>query len=96
MKKAGIKVWVLTGDKVETAINIGVSAGLLDEDMDQFIVKEITDADLAETLKDINHSISENLKYPNMKNKKQAIIVAGDSLLSNLTVSLQLPSHTPP
>jgi len=30
MKDAGIKVWVLTGDKVETAINIGVSAGLLD------------------------------------------------------------------
>jgi P-type E1-E2 ATPase len=23
IKKAGIKVWVLTGDKVETAINIG-------------------------------------------------------------------------
>lgn len=24
-KKAGIKVWVLTGDKIETAINIGFS-----------------------------------------------------------------------
>jgi P-type E1-E2 ATPase len=33
MKSAGIKVWVLTGDKVETAINIGVSAGLLDNKM---------------------------------------------------------------
>ena len=30
MREANIKVWVLTGDKVETAINIGVSAGLLD------------------------------------------------------------------
>ena len=30
MKDAGIKVWVLTGDKVETAKNIGFSAGLLD------------------------------------------------------------------
>jgi len=29
----GIKVWVLTGDKVETAINIGFSAGLLSGDM---------------------------------------------------------------
>jgi P-type E1-E2 ATPase len=38
MKKTGIKVWVLTGDKVETAINIGVSAGLLDAQMDQYIV----------------------------------------------------------
>lgn len=33
MKEAGIKVWVLTGDKVETAMNIGVSAGLLDDTM---------------------------------------------------------------
>jgi phospholipid-translocating ATPase len=33
LKQAGIKVWVLTGDKVETAINIGYSAGLLHADM---------------------------------------------------------------
>ena len=30
MKTTGIKVWVLTGDKIETAMNIGVAAGLLD------------------------------------------------------------------
>jgi phospholipid-transporting ATPase len=41
MKNAGIKVWVLTGDKVETAINIGVSAGLLDEDMTQHLLELI-------------------------------------------------------
>lgn len=33
MKDVGIKVWVLTGDKIETAINIGYSAGLLNDDM---------------------------------------------------------------
>ena len=32
LKKAGIKVWVLTGDKVETAINIGQSCQLLTKD----------------------------------------------------------------
>lgn len=36
MKEAGIKVWVLTGDKVETAINIGCSSGLIDNDMTMF------------------------------------------------------------
>ena len=30
MKEAGIKLWVLTGDKIETAINIGISAGLIE------------------------------------------------------------------
>jgi len=38
MKDAGIKVWVLTGDKVETAINIGISAGLLDSYMLQHTI----------------------------------------------------------
>jgi len=30
MKEAGIKLWVLTGDKIETAINIAISAGLIE------------------------------------------------------------------
>mmetsp|Transcript_21814 Transcript_21814/g.65378 ORF Transcript_21814/g.65378 Transcript_21814/m.65378 type:complete len:1209 (-) Transcript_21814:23-3649(-) len=33
LARAGIKLWVLTGDKRETAINIGYSAKLLTEDM---------------------------------------------------------------
>ena len=32
LKEAGIKVWVLTGDKVETAVNIGYSCKLLSSD----------------------------------------------------------------
>ena len=40
MKSTGIKVWVLTGDKIETAMNIGVSAGLLDSQMDKYIIDE--------------------------------------------------------
>ena len=38
IRQAGIKVWVLTGDKIETAINIGFSSGLLDNNMVQYIV----------------------------------------------------------
>lgn len=38
LRQAGIKVWVLTGDKVETAINIGFSSGLLDQQMHQLMV----------------------------------------------------------
>ncbi|KAL8692163.1 MAG: hypothetical protein Q9218_002759 [Villophora microphyllina] len=36
---AGIKLWVLTGDKVETAINIGFSCNLLNNDMDLIVFK---------------------------------------------------------
>jgi phospholipid-transporting ATPase len=41
LKRAGIKVWVLTGDKVETAINIGYSCKLLNKHMNTFIVNEV-------------------------------------------------------
>jgi magnesium-transporting ATPase (P-type) len=33
LREAGIKIWVLTGDKLETAVNIGFSARLLDPAM---------------------------------------------------------------
>ncbi|OEH78017.1 phospholipid-translocating p-type flippase subfamily [Cyclospora cayetanensis] len=33
LRQAGIKVWMLTGDKVETAVNIGVATSLLSETM---------------------------------------------------------------
>ncbi|KAJ2072233.1 phospholipid transporting ATPase [Coemansia sp. S155-1] len=36
---AGIKLWVLTGDKTETAINIGYSCNLLNSDMQLIVVK---------------------------------------------------------
>ena len=43
MKAAGVKVWVLTGDKVETAMNIGFSAGLLDNKMEKYVITEADD-----------------------------------------------------
>lgn len=39
LAEAGIKLWVLTGDKVETAINIGFSCNLLDNEMDLILFK---------------------------------------------------------
>ena len=36
IKGAGIQLWVLTGDKIETAINIGFSCRLLNNDMNLF------------------------------------------------------------
>ena len=40
LKEAGLKVWVLTGDKIETAINIGYSCKLLSNSMDQYIIDD--------------------------------------------------------
>ncbi|GFO09200.1 phospholipid-transporting ATPase, partial [Plakobranchus ocellatus] len=40
LAKADIKIWVLTGDKQETAINIGYSCKLLNESMDLILINE--------------------------------------------------------
>ena len=38
IKDAGVKVWVLTGDKVETAINIAYSCNLITNGYNQIII----------------------------------------------------------
>ena len=42
LMEAGIKVWVLTGDRQETAINIGMSCKLIKPEMTQIICNEPT------------------------------------------------------
>ncbi|XP_059670154.1 probable phospholipid-transporting ATPase 8 [Cornus florida] len=38
LAKAGIKIWVLTGDKMETAVNIGYACSLLRQEMKQIVI----------------------------------------------------------
>ncbi|KAL3018181.1 hypothetical protein AAZX31_05G014900 [Glycine max] len=42
LAQAGIKLWVLTGDKMETAINIGFACSLLRQGMKQIIISSDT------------------------------------------------------
>ncbi|XP_057417723.1 phospholipid-transporting ATPase 3-like [Lotus japonicus] len=44
LQRAGIKIWVLTGDKVETAINIAYACNLINNEMKQFVISSETDA----------------------------------------------------
>ena len=74
MKNTGIKVWVLTGDKIETAVNIGFSAGLLDNDMKRFEIQEVDEESLKESIKSYLAGID------SYGTQKKAIVVAGDSL----------------
>lgn len=58
LQMAGIKVWVLTGDKQETAINIGYSCQLLTDDMlDVFIVDGVSKLEVEQQLKKYIESI---------------------------------------
>ena len=46
IREAGIKLWVLTGDKIETAINIGYACQLLDQEMEIFIIDKFNIKDI--------------------------------------------------
>ncbi|WIA12055.1 hypothetical protein OEZ85_012134 [Tetradesmus obliquus] len=49
LAQAGIRLWVLTGDKMETAINIGYACSLITDEMTQFqLTGSCADVDLLE------------------------------------------------
>lgn len=50
LAQAGIKIWVLTGDRQETAINIGYSCKLITEEMNLIVVNENTHFETKEFL----------------------------------------------
>ncbi|XP_077210178.1 aminophospholipid ATPase 3 isoform X2 [Tasmannia lanceolata] len=70
LSRAGIKIWVLTGDKMETAINIAYACSLINNDMKQFIISSETEAirevesrgDTVETERVIRASVKQELK----------------------------------
>ena len=41
---AGLKIWVLTGDKLETAINVGYACSLLSNSQERFVISSETRA----------------------------------------------------
>lgn len=91
LAQAGIKLWVLTGDKVETAINIGFSCNLLDNDMDLILLQlEEDSVDFAE--KELDRHLAnfdktgsdEELKAAKKNHEPpaptHALVIDGDSL----------------
>eukprot|EP01119_Soliformovum_irregulare_P012282 TRINITY_DN3177_c0_g1_i1.p1 TRINITY_DN3177_c0_g1~~TRINITY_DN3177_c0_g1_i1.p1 ORF type:complete len:1112 (-),score=358.83 TRINITY_DN3177_c0_g1_i1:119-3454(-) len=72
LSRAGIKIWVLTGDKLETAMNIGRSCRLLTEDTRLFILQECED--IESELKRIETEMDSD------KNGIFGIVVDGKSL----------------
>lgn len=59
LAKANIKIWVLTGDKQETAINIGYSSKLLTENMKVFVVDEDNREGVVRQLQDAYNYIND-------------------------------------
>ncbi|KAG7193218.1 aminophospholipid translocase [Scheffersomyces spartinae] len=81
LQEAGIKIWVLTGDRQETAINIGMSCKLLSEDMNLLIINEETKHDTKLNLQEKLQAIYENQPENEVALESTlALIIDGHSL----------------
>ncbi|KAK3163436.1 hypothetical protein QOZ80_1AG0003690 [Eleusine coracana subsp. coracana] len=99
LRQADIKVWILTGDKQETAISIGYSCKLLTNDMTQIVInnnsKESCRRSLEEALvttKKLRATSSNNTRSPASLESSSvtlALIVDGTSLVYILETELQ-------
>ncbi|CAD5116940.1 DgyrCDS5779 [Dimorphilus gyrociliatus] len=75
LRTAGIKVWVLTGDKEETAVNISYFAGHFDKNMQEMrLTNRISEEDCVEFLKQNKKILTDNV------HGQYALIIDGHSL----------------
>ncbi|CAF0944064.1 unnamed protein product [Rotaria sordida] len=60
--QAGIKIWVLTGDKAETAFNIGLSCRLLTNEMEIYTIEEENENDVMKRLDQVRNEMIQKIK----------------------------------
>ncbi|KIP01649.1 hypothetical protein PHLGIDRAFT_32482 [Phlebiopsis gigantea 11061_1 CR5-6] len=99
LHKAGIKLWILTGDKVQTAIEIGFSCNLLKSDMDVMILSSSTPESTQAQIEAGINKIASVLGPPSFEPSKRgfipgaqaafAVVIDGDTLRHALTPALK-------
>ena len=100
LRNAGMKVWMLTGDKVETATCISISAGIKAKNHKIYTIRndEFSHESLDQDVKELKNKFNEYIKKNNIEN--HIFIIDGDTLdlaLKNceqefFTTSMQAPS----
>ena len=73
LKSAGIRVWVLTGDKVETAINIAYSCKLLNDSLHRWVIDGKQKDQALQQLRDAKSQLHMHSEY--------ACIITGEALV---------------
>lgn len=62
LQRAGIKIWMLTGDKLETAQNIGYLSNLLSKNSKIYVLSADSKADTLKGLENINRKLHKTKK----------------------------------
>ena len=90
LRNGGIKLWVLTGDKKETAVNISISCGLFSKNMAKLDLSDLENSDSIESkIKELKSEMLNNGKMKNTQ-QKYALIIDGEMLANLLLGSSKL------
>ncbi|KAI0367307.1 phospholipid-transporting ATPase 1 [Pilatotrama ljubarskyi] len=99
LHKAGIKLWILTGDKVQTAIEIGFSCNLLKSDMEIMILSADSHEAARLQIEGGLNKIASVLGPPSVNAKQRgfvpgaqaafAVVIDGDTLRHSLSPDLK-------
>ncbi|KAK7062688.1 phospholipid transporting ATPase [Paramarasmius palmivorus] len=99
LHKAGIKLWILTGDKLQTAIEIGYSCNLLKNDMDVMIISADSAEQARSQIEAALNKIASVLGPPSWDARKRgfvpgaqasfAVVIDGDTLRHALDPELK-------
>ncbi|KAG8385149.1 hypothetical protein BUALT_Bualt03G0011700 [Buddleja alternifolia] len=99
LAQAGLKIWLLTGDKKETAVNIGFACSLLRHDMKQLHLCSSKESKSNQQMKDVKEEILRQLQSYNQliineENRNDApfaLVLDGKAL--ELSLSIDLRKH---
>lgn len=72
---AGIKIWLITGDKIETAINVAQSCNLLQPTMRYYVISELRAEDIRKQICEIEAYIKHK-----KSTEQYGIVIGGGSL----------------
>ncbi|ORX91371.1 phospholipid-transporting ATPase [Basidiobolus meristosporus CBS 931.73] len=89
LAQAGIKIWILTGDRQETAINIGYSCKLLTEDMRLLVFDQESHVDFEKELTERLYAI-QSAKKCTLESEPLALVINGAALTYALGEDLEV------
>ncbi|KAF9223068.1 phospholipid-translocating P-type ATPase [Gyrodon lividus] len=99
LHRAGIKLWILTGDKLQTAIEIGFSCNLLKQDMDVMILSSDTHEGTRAQIEAGLNKIASTLGPPSLDPRKRgfvpgaqaafAVVIDGETLRHALSPEIK-------
>ncbi|KAG0447681.1 hypothetical protein HPP92_028208 [Vanilla planifolia] len=84
LRQAGIKVWILTGDKQETAVSIGYSSRLLTPEMTRITINGSSKESCKKTLEESALALASKAR-----STRHALVIDGKSLLYILETELE-------